>query len=147
MKIEVKCKLNHPDAKLPTQAYEYDAGWDLYAVENVVVSLGEVREVKTGVHFEIPSGYVGIIFTRSSYGKKGKVVHSGVIDSGYRGEVSVFVRNSTMQTYSSLTGLPINKGDKVAQIIFFKLPQVNLIQVDELSESERGEKGYGSSGK
>lgn len=147
MKIDVKCKLAHPDAKLPTQAYVYDAGWDLYAIEDVFIPLGEVKEVKTGVHFEIPPGYVGIVFTRSSYGKAGKVVHHGVIDSGYRGELSVFVRNSTNFVYSSIHGLNICKGDKVAQIIFFKLPQVNLIQVETLSESERGEKGYGSSGR
>lgn len=145
--IKVKCKLSHPDAKLPTQAYEYDAGWDLYAIEDAFIPLGEVGEVKTGVHFEIPPGYVGIVFTRSSYGKKGKVVHNGVIDSGYRGEVSIFVRNSAVFTYSSIKGLPICKGDKIAQIIFFKLPKVKLIQVDSLSKSERGKKGYGSSGR
>lgn len=159
--IIVKCKLCHPNAKLPTQAYEYDAGFDLYAVEDVVVPYGEKEEVKTGVHFEIPPGYVGIIFTRSSYGKKGKVVHHGVIDSGYRGEVSIYVRNSALdKNYfadyirnsiidmnDSAEVLVIEKGNKVAQIIFLKLPKVKLIQVEELSKSDRGEKGFGSSGK
>jgi len=145
--IIVKCKLNHPDAKLPTQAYEYDAGFDLYAVENACIPYGRKGEVKTGVHFEIPPGYVGIVFTRGSMGKKGKVVHHGVIDSGFRGEVSVFVRNSVCDENGLASGLIITKGDKVAQIVFLPIPKVKLIQVEELSESERGEKGFGSSGK
>lgn len=141
--ITVKYRLKLPSAKISTQAYEHDAGYDLYAVKSVVIPIGECYEVRTGIHFEIPSGHVGIIFTRSSYGKRGKVVHHGVIDSGYRGEVSIFVRNST----NRWEPLRIEKGDKVAQIIFFKLPQVELIQVERLSKSERGKRGHGSSGR
>jgi dUTP pyrophosphatase len=144
--IKVKCKLLHPDAKLPTQAYEYDAGWDLYATEDVIIPFGKCTEVHTRVCFEIPPGWVGIVFTRSSYGKEGKVVHHGVIDSGYRNEVSIFIRNSS-QCSNKAEAMEILKGDKIAQIIFFRLPKTKLIQVDKLSKSERGKKGYGSSGR
>ena len=142
----IKCQLTSSDAKLPTQAYKYDAGWDLYATEDVIIPFGKCTEVHTGVCFEIPSGWVGIVFTRSSYGKKGKVVHHGVIDSGYRNEVSIFIRNSS-QCSNKTEAMDILKGDKIAQIIFFRLPKVKLTQVNSLSKSERGKKGHGSSGR
>jgi len=142
----IKCSLIRSDAKIPTQAYEYDAGWDLYAVEDIIIPFGWCKEVHTGVCFEIPPGWVGIVSTRSSYGKKGRAAHHGIIDPGYRNEVSIFIRNSVQYTHK-VESINILKGDKVAQILFFKLPKVNLIQVGRLSESERGKKGHGSSGR
>lgn len=146
--IEIKCKLIHFDAKIPTKAYEGDAGFDLYAVEDVCIPFERNIEVKTGICFEIPPEYVGILFARSSYGKKGITIHHGIIDCEYRGEIILYIRNTFRDEKNyAIPEIVIKRGDKIAQIVFIPIPKVNLIQVDNLSESDRGEKGFGSSDK
>lgn len=140
--IEVKAKKLHPDAKLPTQAYEGDAGWDLYALEDATVNPRSVTEIRTGVAFEIPYGYQMQVHTRSSFGKKGLKVHLGIIDAGYRGEVTAWI------TFNKTEGFyQIKKGDRIAQIVFAPVIPVKVTEVKNLNESERGTKGHGSSGK
>ena len=89
----------------------------------------------------IPDGYVGLIWPRSGLAvKRGIDVFAGVIDAGYRGEIKICLYNS------SGTTVEINSGDRVAQIIFHKLPETNMLEVDDLEDSERGVGGFGSSG-
>jgi dUTP pyrophosphatase len=129
------------DAIIPTRAYEYDAGWDLYCAEKLYIIPSRRRVVSTNIAISIPEGYVGLIWPRSGLAvKKGIDVFAGVIDSGYRGEIKVCLYNS------SEVSLEINKGDRVAQIIFHKLPQTEMLEVDSLDDSIRGDGGFGSSG-
>ena len=139
LKVLVK-RLTH-DALLPTKAYEGDAGWDLYANEDVEIPPFEVKLVGTGIAMAIPEGYFGRIFDRSGNATKRKFhIFAGVVDSGYRGEVKVAIYNASDRM------LFIDKGTKIAQIVFLRLPKLGIKEVDELPESERGEKGFGSSG-
>jgi dUTP pyrophosphatase len=139
-KFIVKFKKLNPDAKAPTRAYKGDAGWDLYATEDAYVDR-HGKEVKIGLAFEIPEGWQMQIHTRSSMGKKGLRCHLGVVDAGYRNEVTIFVWNQSNVDYQ------INKGDKIAQAIFLPVPDMDMVEAEELSQSERGLKGVGSSGR
>lgn len=140
--MEIRIKKLVPEAVMPKKAHASDAGFDLVAVtagfKNGCWVCG------TGLAFEIPDGYVGLVFPRSSIvGKDMSMANAvGVIDAGYRGEVTCRFR---------LTGnmeLPrYGVGERVAQIVFMKLPDVELLESDELSDSERGEGGYGSTGR
>jgi len=134
------------DAKLPTKAYVGDAGFDLYTVQDIEeaddYSGGGRAIFSTGVAIEIPEGYVGIIKDRSGLAaKQGITVLAGVIDSGYRGEIKVVLFNSSPGLFKS-----IKKGDKIAQLVILPLPAFEVNEVEELSEAERGIKGFGSSG-
>jgi dUTP pyrophosphatase len=146
--MELKVKRLHEHAILPTKAHPGDAGWDLYALEDVELHYGTTKEIPTGVAFEIPEGYFGLVGTRSSFGVRGIVVHPGVIDSGYRGEVSPFARLSeTPDALSQRRSYRVEAGDKVAQLLILPVPSIQLVEIDELSESERGTKRLGSSGR
>jgi len=138
--IDVKVKRLSPDVKLPTQAYKGDAGWDVYSVVEVYIPAGEMREVKTGISLEVPVGWQTQIHTRSSYGKKCLKCHLGIIDSGYRNEISVWLFNHGKE------GHYIRKGDKVCQLLFLPVPEVKLTEVQNLNSSERGLRGHGSTG-
>lgn len=142
MKVKIK-KLN-PLACTPSRANDHDAGFDLTAtsVEYPPGSTSAFVEVCTGVSLEMPSGYVGLIFPRSSISKTKHFLRNsvGVIDSGYRGEIKLrFSIDDSSTSYQI--------GDRVGQIIFIKLPVVDIIECDELSDSARKEGGFGSSGK
>lgn len=141
--IEIKIKKLHPDAVIPSYAKEGDAGMDLVAVAKEDVSPTQVKYY-TGLAMEIPQGYVGLIFPRSSIFKSGLSLSNavGVIDSGYRGEImAVFNKKFGM----NLTNY--NVGDRVAQIMIIPYPQVSFVEAEELSDSVRGEGGFGSTGK
>lgn len=152
----VKIKKLVPKAVMPKKAHSTDAGYDLVAVSRSVDESGAVV-YGTGLAMEIPEGYVGLVFPRSSVVKKDLVLSNcvGVIDSGYRGEVMAKFKPSLRMIYTgqvSGTEWPLvseiyEVGDRIAQLVVMKLPDVQLIESDELSESERGEGGYGSSGK
>lgn len=135
--LEVKIKKLNPSAVIPKYALEGDAGMDLVAVsksydENLNACYG------TGLAFEIPEGYMGLVFPRSSICKKNLTLSNsvGVIDSGYRGEVSLKFRFTGKNTYEV--------GDRVGQLIIMPYPKVRFLEVEELSSTERGEGGYGS---
>lgn len=129
-------KLHHPDAKMPTMAYEGDAGWDLYASQKVEMDPWERYLVPTGIKTEFSPDYVALIRDRGS-GPKTHIVVAGVIDAGYRGEwfVQVF----------STKEWKIFPGDKIAQFLVMPVWSGVMNQVEELSDSERGEKRLGSS--
>ena len=138
---EIDVARKQPNAKIPTKAHESDAGWDLYACESKTIQINERETINTGIALAIPKSFVGLIWPRSGLAvKRGIDVFAGVIDAGYRGEIKICLYNS------SGTTVEINSGDRVAQIIFHKLPETNMLEVDDLEDSERGVGGFGSSG-
>lgn len=151
MVMNVKIKKLHPDAVIPKYAKAGDAGMDLTAVSRYEDCDGNMV-YGTGLAFEIPEGYVGLVFPRSSISGRGVSLANavGVIDSGYRGEVTAKFK-PTLQYYKGETVFSefyeYNVGDRIAQIIILPYPQITFVEADELSETERGTGGYGSSGK
>ena len=140
--MKVGVKRLHPSAVIPKYAKPGDAGLDLTAVE-IINDEGFQVTYKTGLAFEIPLGYVGLIFPRSSVRNYQLDLSNcvGVIDSGYRGEVQF--------TFNKLAGIPSKKyevGDRVGQMIIMPYPEVSLVEMENLSNTERGEGGFGSSG-
>lgn len=129
----------------PARAYENDAAFDLESAEDVTFQPGKyIVDIGTGLHIEIPPGMAGLILPRSSTSKKFNLWipnAPGLIDPGFRGEVKV--RTAPIDR----TVLPvIHKGDKIAQLMFVNCANVDLYESEELSHSERGEQGWGSSG-
>lgn len=140
-KLNVKVKKVNPKAKLPTQAYKGDAGWDLYATQRMYIDAHTWSVVKTGLAFEVPPGWHIQIHTRSSSGKMGLRCHLGIVDSGYRDELGVIVFNHHMENFV------IEEGAKFCQILFLPVPDVTMTETDTLTDTERGTGGFGSSGK
>lgn len=138
-KIRVK-KLD-PGATVPSFAYKGDAGMDLYSIEEIELSSGERASVRTGIAMAIPKGYVGLVWDKSGLShKKGLKTLGGVIDTGFRGECKVGIVNLSAED------IKINKGDKIAQILIQSIEQPDVEEVDALEETERSDKGFGSSG-
>lgn len=126
----------------PRYAHEGDAGLDLRAVENCTIWPGESKLVRTGLRCEIPRWHVGLVFPRSGLGSKGITLRNavGVIDSGYRGEVKAAIWNTTEQPVT------ISRGDRVCQLVVIPYCPCTIYETDELSDTERGEDGHGSTG-
>lgn len=129
-----------PGAKMPTRAHEYDAGYDLYSTETRVIYAGSSTTIDTGVHVEIPPYYVGMIKSKSGLNVKQDLVAEGVIDSGYTGSIVVKLYN-----HGTVTRM-IEKGQKIAQLVILPIVTPELELVDKLKDTERGNKGFGSSG-
>ena len=151
--MEVKIKKTHSSAIIPRYAKAGDAGLDLTATSKSYDEFGNIC-YGTGLAFEIPEGYVGLIFPRSSICKNQLLLSNsvGVIDSGYRGEVSFKFKPSlaldSLQHVTDRRRYGVYEvGDRIGQIIIVPYPSIEFVEVDELSETERGEGGYGSSGK
>lgn len=167
-KMIIKIKKLVPEAVIPKYAKHGDAGLDLVATSLKMDEYGNAH-YGTGLAFEIPEGYVGLIFPRSSIAKKNQMLtnHVGVVDSGYRGEVTfkfkpteVYLDN-LKESPNSLNNYLASKlkdgqsevvgetmyaiGEKIGQIIILPYPQIEFNEVNELSESERGTGAYGSS--
>jgi len=143
---DIKVKLLTEDAIMPIRAHESDAGWDLHSSEDTLINPGTQSLVSTSISLEIPDGMVGLIWPRSGMAvKNGIDVFAGVIDSGYRGEIKVCLYNAGSK-WSSHT-FKISKGDRIAQILFQHTPPVCLKEAEELQEAQRGDGGFGSSGK
>ena len=133
----------HPDAKLPERKHAWDAGLDLFVLEDTVIEPGTVKLVRTGLKVAIPPGYVGLIFERSSFNMKTNLSLSnkvGVIDAGYRGEILHPVRNDL--TCAAL----VKKHDRLAQLLIQEVNLAEPLEVTNLDDTERGEGGYGSTG-
>lgn len=158
----VKIKKLVPNAVIPTYAKPGDAGMDLIAV-SVNDSINYI-EYGTGLAIEIPEGYVGLIFPRSSNSKKDLLLCNsvGVIDSGYRGEIKLRykkIMNPSEEKTNILQNIFTNSstliyeierydiGDKVGQIMILPIPFVEFTEVSELSQTDRGDGGFGSTGK
>lgn len=151
--MDLKVKLLYGNAKVPTRANAGDLGYDLFAINTVVVQPGQTVMAETGVAFEFPEGWGAIIKARSSQGKNGLDVFGGVVDNGYRGEVKVLLHNSAPES-PRILGPKVEDatviyyaGDKIAQLVLVPVFPGAIQEVATLGESERGEKGFGSSGK
>lgn len=155
--MKVKIKRLHENAKIPFYASKGDAGMDLTAVSKECDDYGNTV-YGTGLAFEIPEGFVGLLFPRSSNAKTDlRLTNSvGVLDSGYRGEVMFKFKSNpdivkawnicnSLTSFSASTTYDI--GDRIGQIIILPYPTIEFEEVDELSETARGSGGYGSSGK
>ena len=139
--IEIKFKKLCAKAVMPTKAHQSDAGADLTATSKHWDDEKQCWIYGTGIATEIPEGYVGLVFPRSSIRKYGLALANsiGVIDSGYRGEIMCsFKPTGSCPTY--------NVGDKIAQLIIMPYPETSDVEATELSDSERGEGGHGSTG-
>jgi len=133
-----------PAARLPTRAYEGDAGLDLCALEPVELGPGERASVRTGIAVEIPPGQAGLVLPRSGLAARHGIAlvnAPGLIDAGYRGEVNVLLLN----TDRDLT-FTVAAGDRVAQLVLVRVEAPEVIEAEELALSERGAGGFGSSG-
>lgn len=148
MDVKVK-KLIH-EAVIPKYAKEGDAGLDLTAISYSYDSKTDCHIYGTGLAFEIPDNYVGLLFPRSSNRKTDAYMcnHVGVVDSGYRGEVMLSFKNRKPTNPNEIPELikPYEIGNKIGQIIILPYPYIRLIESEELSETERGINGHGSTG-
>ena len=133
-----------PRAVLPTRAYAHDAGLDLYSLEPVTLAAGERASVRTGVAVQIPEGQAGLVLPRSGLAARHGIAlvnAPGLIDAGYRGEVLVLLLNTDRDQPCTLAA-----GDRIAQLVLITVATPAVVEVDELSDSERGHGGFGSSG-
>ena len=141
--IQVPVARLRAEARLPERAYPGDAGLDLAASEPVELGPGERAVVPTGLAVAIPPGYAGFVQPRSGLAARDgiAVVNSpGLIDSGYRGEIRVVLLNTDRaRTWTA------EAGERIAQLVLIRVPEVELVEVDELPASERGVRGFGSS--
>ncbi len=137
------------NAIIPTRAYASDAGFDLYANEDVFLKLGETVVVNTGISLIIPKGYFGKIEDRSSLASLGIRSGGGVVDSGYTGEIKVVLHNLNNGNDLSYRGrgYSIKKGERIAQLIVQSSIVVRLIQAEKVESTDRCNNGFGSSGR
>jgi dUTP pyrophosphatase len=141
--IDVAIRRLRPEAVLPQQAYEGDAGVDLAACEGTVLEPGSRAVIATGLAVEIPDGYAGFVLPRSGLAARhgiGVVNSPGLIDSGYRGEIRVVLINSDREA-----AFVVEPGMRIAQLVIAPVASVRLVEVDELATSQRGARGFGSS--
>ena len=141
----IKIKKLTDTATMPTKSRKTDAGYDLYADEDIAIYPEDTKLISTSIAFAIPDGYAGLIWDRSGLGSKGIHRHAGVVDSSYRGEVKVALSNSRSSDKDNIYF--INRGDRIAQILFQKVPHFELVETEELDDTDRGSSGFGSSGK
>ena len=145
--VKVNFKKLNNDAKVPTYGSQYAAGADLYACTNgetVVFKPGETKLIHTGIAMEIPEGYAGLIYARSGIANKRGLAPSnkvGVVDSDYRGEIMVSLHNHSTEEQS------ISDFERIAQMVIAPFLAVEYNEVDELTDTVRGEGGFGSTGK
>ena len=139
--MKVKFKKLNPKAIMPSYAKQGDAGLDMTAIQ--VLKHEMYYEYRTGIAIEVPEGHVGLMFPRSSISKTKQILsnHVGVIDSGYRGEILFRFKKLAWDN-----GEVYQEGDKVGQLVIIPIPAIELVEVDELSLTERGEGGFGSTG-
>ena len=151
--MNIKIKRLNSGAKIPVKAHTTDAGFDLYATDMLIDADGNFV-YKTGIAIELPKGYVGLIFPRSSICKTDLSLSNavGVIDSGYRGEITAKfkVANKTTIDYGVVhprISKTYHIEDRIVQLIILPYPEIEFEEVDELSDSDRGKNGYGSTGR
>lgn len=144
--MNIKVKKLKSGATIPTMGSKFAAGADLYSAEDadVVIGSGETKFIGTGLAMEIPEGYVGLVYARSGLACKRGLAPAnkvGVVDSDYRGEIKVALHNHGKEAQT------VEKGERIAQMVIAPYLSVNYEEADELSETERGEGGFGSTGR
>lgn len=137
MKLKIVLDEN---AIMPSRAHGWDAGYDLFSREDATVWQNAGGKFDTGVHIEIPEGYVGFIKSKSGLNARNGIQAEGVIDAGYTGSINVLLRNHGPRA------VEIKKGQKIAQLVILPIITPELEVVDRLEETERGEGGFGSTG-
>jgi dUTP pyrophosphatase len=143
-KIELKFKKLHQNAVIPTYATKGSAGFDLYSIKKCTIYPQETVLISTGLSLEIPEGYELQIRTRSSMAMKYGVIvlnSPGTVDSDYRGEIKVILKNTSNNAYVMCAN------DRIAQGVIQEVTQTSFVEVNELSTTDRGEGGFGSTGK
>lgn len=139
------------DAILPIRAHSTDAGADLFCLEDVFIEVGQTVRLQTGIAMEIPAGHVGEIKGRSSMNARGIIAANGIIDSGYNGDLSVILNNfscsNCVDPILHRRGVKILRGERIAQLLISEVKVTELVETAVLWASERGSKGFGSSGK
>jgi len=141
--IELPIRRLRPDAVLPERAYTGDAGLDLAACERVELGPGARAVVATGLSVAIPDGYAGFVQPRSGLAARNGITivnTPGLVDSGYRGELRVILLNT-----DPAEAFVVEHGMRIAQLVIVPVPELELLEVDELPSSERGVRGFGSS--
>jgi dUTP pyrophosphatase len=141
--IELPIRRLRPDAVVPERAYSGDAGMDLSSCERIELAPGQRALVPTGLAVAIPEGYAGFVQPRSGLAAKHgiSIVNTpGLVDSGYRGELLINLVNT--DNHEPFT---VEAGMRIAQLVIIPIPELELVEVDELPESERGVRGHGSS--
>lgn len=146
MKETVRIKKLNDAARIPTYGSEYSAGADLYACTetDIVIEPGETVVVKTGIAMEIPVGYAGFIYARSGLATKEGLAPAnkvGVVDADYRGEIMVALHNHSKETRT------VTAGERIAQMVIAPFLTAEFLPCEELSDTVRGEGGFGSTGK
>ncbi|TCP32115.1 dUTP pyrophosphatase [Scopulibacillus darangshiensis] len=144
MNYNLKVRLIHDDAHMPYQAHEGDAGLDLYSIEETTIQPGDSALISTGIQIELPKGTEAQVRPRSGLALKHSVTvlnSPGTIDEGYRGEIKVILINHGKSEFK------IVKQMRIAQMVVAPVANVTMTQIEELTPSERGEGGFGSSGK
>ncbi|MFT4310596.1 MAG: dUTP diphosphatase [Candidatus Woesearchaeota archaeon] len=140
--ITLNVKKLHPQAIIPEFQRKGDAAVDLHTTQTITIEPQQRMAAPTGIATEFPSGYVALIKDRSGLAlKNGIHTLGGVIDANYRGEIKVILHNTSHEAYT------IQVGERIAQMILLQLPHISIQEVDELSDSNRGQLGFGSSGK
>ncbi|MCK4431012.1 MAG: dUTP diphosphatase [Candidatus Aminicenantes bacterium] len=139
--MELKIKKIHKNAKLPHYGHKGDAGLDIFSTIDCVLRKREVKAIPTGIKVAIPEGYVGLIWDKSGVSLEGVHRLAGVVDSGYRGEVKIVMANLSDEPFS------IEKGMKIAQLLIQPVVEVEVVEVEDLEATPRGENGFGSTGK
>lgn len=138
--MEIGIKLDE-GALVPRKAHQEDAGFDLYSPVDKYINYGSYAVIDTGVHFDIPNGWCGLLVSKSGLYFKNGLKTTGLIDSGYTGSVHVRIDNPV-----SSGPYIVSSGDKISQIIFLPVPEVSLVLRD-MPETERGDNGFGSTGR
>ena len=145
-KLILNFKKLSPTAITPTKAHTTDAGFDLYADEDVILKYGETTAILTNIAIELPGGYVADVRPRSGLTlNTGLRVHYGTVDSGYRNGIGIICENGDHGALCNRT-VRIKKGQKIAQLVILPIPEIELKEVNELSDSDRGVNGFGSTG-
>lgn len=144
--MNIKVKKLKPGATVPTMGSKFAAGADLYSAEDadIVIEPSETKFIGTGLAMEIPEGYVGLVYARSGLACKRGLAPAnkvGVVDSDYRGEIKVALHNHGKEAQT------VEKGERIAQMVIAPYLSVNYEEADALSETERGEGGFGSTGR
>lgn len=140
--MKVKIKKTNKSAVVPAYASTGASGLDLTAIDLVVINPGDRTLLRTGISIELPQGYGAFVMGRSGNTiKRGLLVALGLIDSDYRGEIGVMAFNTTDKK------MIIQQGDRIAQLVIMPTPQIDLEEVDELSDTQRGNDGFGSTGR
>lgn len=141
MSPQIKIKKLNPDAILPSYAHPGDAGLDMFSCEDCEIEPGKRKLVSTGLAIELPQGFVSLIWDKSGIASKfGIKTMAGVIEHTYRGEYKILLYNTSEEIFK------IEKGQKIAQLLVQPIATAEVIEVDELSDTQRGEGGFGSTG-